>query len=106
MKNITLAVEENVLAAVRKYAAAHDTTVNALVRDYLNRLARQETRAKKAREELMRLAETSTLDLGNWKWNREELHDRQGLRGHEHSSVPRFAKPDRTEQKDDSGKDR
>jgi hypothetical protein len=106
MKNITLAVEDDVLAAVRKYAASHDTTVNALVRDYLTRVATFETRAKKAREELLRLAETSTLDLGNWKWNREELYDRHGLSGHEHSSLSGFAEPDRGEQEDDSGKDR
>ena len=35
MKNVTLAVEEDVLAAARKYAAARKTTVNGLVRDYL-----------------------------------------------------------------------
>ena len=35
MKNITLSIEEDVLAAVRKYAASRNTTVNGLVRDYL-----------------------------------------------------------------------
>ncbi len=39
MKNVTLAVEEEVLAAVRKYASARNTTVNGLVREYLTRLA-------------------------------------------------------------------
>ena len=85
MKNITLAVEDEVLAEVRKYAAAHDTTVNALVRDYLGRLASFESRSKKAREELLKLAEESTLDLGAWKWNCEELYDR-----HEAFSTPTF----------------
>ena len=35
MKNITLAIDEEVLRAARIYAAEHDTTVNALVREYL-----------------------------------------------------------------------
>ncbi|MFY9642481.1 MAG: hypothetical protein WA265_16450 [Rhodomicrobium sp.] len=105
MKNITLAVEDEVLAEVRKYAAAHDTTVNALVRDYLGRLASFESRSKKAREELLKLAEESTLDLGAWKWNREELYDRHGLSRHQHSSVSGFAEPGGRTQKDDSSQD-
>ncbi len=106
MKNITLAVEDEVLAEVRKYAAAHDTTVNALVRDYLSRLARFESRSKKAREELLKLAEESTLDLGTWKWKREELYDRHELSRYEHSSLPGFAEPGECAEKGDSSKDR
>jgi len=45
MKNITLSVDENilatVLATVRRYAAERNSTVNALVREYLTGLARQ-----------------------------------------------------------------
>jgi hypothetical protein len=37
MKNITLALDENVLAAVRRHAANRGTTVNAIVRDHLAR---------------------------------------------------------------------
>ncbi len=106
MKNITLAVEDEVLAEVRKYAAAHDTTVNALVRDYLSRLARFEFRAKNAREELLKLAEKSTLDLGTWKWNREELYDRYELSRHKHSSVSGFAEPSQSSEESDSSEDR
>ena len=32
MKNITLAIDEKLLKEVRKYAAEHDTSVNAIVR--------------------------------------------------------------------------
>jgi len=39
MKNITLSVDEKVLAAVRRRAAECNSTVNALVRDYLANLA-------------------------------------------------------------------
>lgn len=106
MKNITLAVEEEVLAEVRKYAAAHNTTVNALVRDYLSRLASFESRAKKAREELLKLAEESTLDLGSWKWNREELYDRYELSRHKHSSLSGFEEPSRSAKESESSEDR
>ena len=84
MKNITLAIDDHVLAEARRYAANKGTTVNALVREHLTRIATEEDRIAKARRELLELAERSTLDMGpGWKWNREELYDRPGLRGHE-----------------------
>lgn len=102
MKNVTLAVEEDVLAAVRKYAAAHNTTVNGLVRDYLGKLAQQDSRAAQARRELVELAKSSTFDPGaDWKWNREELYDRGMLSGHEHSSVRGFQEPGAPFKKDE-----
>ena len=48
MKNITLSVDENVLAAVRCHAAERNSTVNALVRDFLAGLAAHEDRAKRS----------------------------------------------------------
>ena len=102
MKNVTLAVEEDVLAAVRKYAAAHNTTVNGLVRDYLGKLAQQESRAAQARRELVELAKSSKFDPGaDWKWNREESYDRRMLSGHEHSSVRGFQEPGAPFKKDE-----
>jgi hypothetical protein len=81
MKNITLAIDEKVLIKVRRAAARKDTTVNALVRDYLTRLVDQDDKAAKARQDLVKLAQESTWDPGpDWKWNREELYDRAGLR--------------------------
>ncbi len=102
MKNITLSVDERVLASVRRYASERNTTVNGLVRDYLTRLSDQEDRAAKARSRLKELAEEATLDLGEWKWNREELYDRGMLPRHEHPSVRGFAEPDGRKKEDDS----
>ena len=76
MKNITLSIDENVLSEVRRYAARRDTTVNALVRDFLTRLATQEDRAAKARQRLLELSDTSEGRMGGQKWNRERLYDR------------------------------
>ena len=76
MKNITLSVDENVLAAVRQHAAARASTVNALVRDYLTNLAAHEDRAKRARARLRQLSEQSQGRLGKKTWTREDLHDR------------------------------
>lgn len=76
MKNITLSVDDNVLAAVRRHAAERNSSVNALVREYLTNLATHEDRASRARERLRQLSKQSQGRLGKKNWTREELHDR------------------------------
>jgi hypothetical protein len=76
MKNITLSVDEGVLAAVRRHAAENDSTVNALVREYLTNLAGRRVRARRARVQLRRLSEQSTGRLGTKTWTRQDLCQR------------------------------
>jgi len=76
MKNITLSVEDDVLAAVRRHAADRNSSVNALVREYLTNLAAHEDRAKRARARLRQLSRQSQGRLGKKTWTREELHER------------------------------
>jgi ribbon-helix-helix CopG family protein len=76
MKNITLSVDEDVLAIVRRHAAERNSSVNALVREYLAGLAAHEDRAKRARARLRRLSAQSRGRLGKKTWSREELHER------------------------------
>jgi hypothetical protein len=76
MKNITLSVDENVLAAVRRHAAERNSSVNALVREYLSNLAAHDNRANRARAKLRRMSKQSQGQLGKRTWTREELHDR------------------------------
>jgi hypothetical protein len=51
MKKITLEIDEETLRKARAYAAKRDTTVTALVRDFLTDL----TRKKTLREQLYRM---------------------------------------------------
>jgi hypothetical protein len=76
MRNITLSVDEDVLAAVRRHAAERKSSVNALVREYLTNLAAHEDRARRARVRLRQLSKQSHGRLGKKTWTREELHDR------------------------------
>ena len=76
MKNITLSIDEAVLAAVRRHAADRDTTVNALVREYLTCLAQHDQKAQRARQRLRELSDASPARLGERTWRRDELHDR------------------------------
>jgi hypothetical protein len=76
MKNITLSVDERVLAAVRRYAAEHNSSVNALVREFLSRISQSEDRARNARRRIRELSNRSRARIGSRSWNREDLHGR------------------------------
>jgi Family of unknown function (DUF6364) len=75
-KNITLAIDEAVLEEARIYAAKRNTSVNGLVRDFLQGIAKQEDRTERARRRLRELAERSTLEVGDVTWKRDDLYDR------------------------------
>jgi hypothetical protein len=90
VKNITLAIDEAVLDRVRVYAAQRGTTVNALVRDHLAKLADEDARLAETRRRLKELIDTSTAEMGpDYVWNREEIYadrmfpryERSDLRG-------------------------
>ena len=76
MKNITLSVDDEVLAAARRHAAERNSTVNALVREYLTNLAQHQDRARRARARLRQLSKQSQGRLGKKTWTRQDLHDR------------------------------
>ena len=75
--NVTLTIEADVLKAARKAALNRDTSVNALVREYLAQLAKEDDQQEKARAELTDLFKRSKYKIGkNITWNREALYDR------------------------------
>ena len=80
-KNITLAIDEHLLDKVRVLAALKRTSVNELVRGYLERLVEQEQGQDEARAELLHLMDGSTGNLGE---------ERRPLRDGIYSGEPRF----------------
>jgi len=77
MKNITLAIDEDVLDKVRIVAVEKKTTVNALVREFLADLAGRDERLAEARKQLLRLMDTSKGRMApDFKFDREETHER------------------------------
>jgi hypothetical protein len=79
VRNITLSVDDEVLSAVRRYAADRNSTVNALVREYLTNLAQHEDRARRARARLWQLSKQSQGRLGQKveaQRSARDLHDR------------------------------
>jgi len=77
MKNITLAIEDDVLDKARIAAAERKTTVNAMVREFLTEIASRGDRRERARRELVELMRTSKGRLApDYRFDREETHER------------------------------
>jgi hypothetical protein len=74
--NITLSVDEAVIQEARKRAEAMGTSVNQLVREYLEQLAGK-TDSHALAAEFERLSRRARGDSRGWKFNREELHERR-----------------------------
>jgi hypothetical protein len=74
MKNITLAIDEKTLEAGRDYAERHHTTLNALVRELLEKTVIADRKA--AIGEMFRLMDAYPGNSRGRRWTREELHDR------------------------------
>jgi hypothetical protein len=88
MKNITLAIDEDVLAQARTFAKARGTTVNALVREHLVQLVEQQRRRDAARKGLIELMAKSKARTGpGYRWHREELYEERMLPRHQHPDL-------------------
>jgi len=71
---ITLSVDEKLAEEARKVAQTMGKSLNQLVRDYLEQLARPEQVAQELAE-LRRLSLEGQGDTRGWRFNREELHE-------------------------------
>ena len=76
MTNLTLSIEDAVLRAARKLAAERETTVNAMVREYLSELVAQRKRVKNAIERMNAIADETGAVVGPVTWTRDNLHER------------------------------
>jgi hypothetical protein len=75
-KNLTLAIDADLLDKVRVIAAIEKTTVNAMVRDFLTETANRHNRTQKVRNRLALRSRKSEGRVGPITWSRDELHDR------------------------------
>ncbi len=72
--NITLSVDEQVVAQARKKASALGKSLNQLIRDYLQNIAGSDD-PQRSIEEFQRLSGTG--DSRGWRFNRDEIHERR-----------------------------
>ncbi len=73
-KNITLAIDEELLDRARVIAAIKRTSVNEMVREFLKRTVDQESSRDEVTEALLKLSRESRGRMGNWKFSREETY--------------------------------
>jgi hypothetical protein len=76
MKNVTLSLDESTLRDARRIAVERSTSVNALIREFLDQLTARESRAGAARRRIVKLSRGSRAGRGNATWTRDALHAR------------------------------
>jgi plasmid stability protein len=76
MANLTLSLDDDVLRRARERAAANGTSVNQLVRDYLERFVGPSDSAARTRILTLADAAQSSSGPGGRSWDRASLYDR------------------------------
>jgi plasmid stability protein len=77
-RNITFSLPEDLIRLAKVFAAEHDTTVNAVVRELLQEALAPEKRTQRAAGRLLALAEDGPYFTGEPSAvTRDELHERR-----------------------------
>ncbi len=71
--NITLSIDEETANHARQIASNMGTSLNQLIRDYLERLTNT-AQSEEDLQEFIRLSGQGNAE--GWKFNRDELHER------------------------------
>lgn len=77
MANLTITIDDEVLRRARTRAIAQDTSVNALLRDYLEAFAAADAAWDQATAAILQLSSRSASGRGDHRWSRDELHERR-----------------------------
>jgi hypothetical protein len=72
--NITLSIKDDLLKKARGYAAKHNTTLNALIRDMLEKIVGREDTEKNSKI-LFDLMDSAKGNSRGKKWSREDLYE-------------------------------
>ena len=76
MANLTLAVDDDVLRKARLKAVHEDTSVNAVVREFLREYTDGNSRQAAAGRRLLSFAHAHSFKTKGQKWDRASLYDR------------------------------
>src|SRR2546428_10482559 len=75
-KNLTLVLDEALLRAARKVALDRNTSVNQLVRDFLERLVHETDQREAALARMDDIFRTNRIQGGRRTWKGDDLRDR------------------------------
>ena len=73
MPNITISIDEPLLKSGRQYAQTHGTSVNALIRNLLEKTVRNDS--TQWIEECFSLMDRANVQSRGERWQREDLYD-------------------------------
>jgi len=76
MANLTITLDDELLKQARIRALEQGTSVNAVLRDYLEAYAGTRLVREEKVMDLLRLSQTATSRRGEKTWTRDELHER------------------------------
>ena len=74
--NLTITVDNEVLKRARIRALQEDTSVNAVLRDYLEAYAGAAGRRRRAMDRFVTLSKRAGAGRGAAIWTRDDLHER------------------------------
>jgi hypothetical protein len=73
MPNITISLDEVLIKSGRKYAEEHQTSVNALIRNLLEKTVTNDS--TQWVEEIFSLMDRANINSKGKRWKREDLYD-------------------------------
>jgi len=76
MANLTISIEDEVLKKARMRALEEGTSVNALLRDYLERFTAVSAARLSVAERILSVSAKAGSRRGASRWTREEVHSR------------------------------
>ncbi|MHB1586384.1 MAG: hypothetical protein ACYCRH_06410 [Acidiferrobacteraceae bacterium] len=76
MANLTITVTRDLLKRARLRAIEEGTSVNAVLRRYLESYVGEERLQEDAMSDLLQLSRTASARRGGHAWTRDELHER------------------------------
>ncbi len=72
MANVTLSIEDDLLAESRKYAQKHNMSLNGLIREFLRRISRKNSHDWQ--KEFFAMADRCSANSKGKKWSRESIY--------------------------------
>ncbi|WP_428353145.1 DUF6364 family protein [Methyloprofundus sp.] len=76
MTNLTITIDEQVLKKARMRALEDGVSINALLREYLEKYTGANKQYQQVTQEILKIAKGSTATSGGKRWSRDELYER------------------------------
>jgi hypothetical protein len=76
MKNVTIALDDALLREARRLAAARATSVNAMIRAFLEQETQRESETVQARRRIVEMCRGAEAEVGQRTWSRDDVHAR------------------------------